>query len=116
MKKAFIGIVSLAIVAGIIWYATRQVQDAPALQAPPKPEPVAEAPEPVTEKEAPRKQGVAYIKPEEIPAGWEDFYEQSQMTKLNRVTPYMNQPILSEDIYAFFKAELFNREHWDVTR
>ena len=57
-----------------------------------------------------------YEKPVRTPQGWDDFYDLNQMDKLNKITPYMNDTTLSPDIFAFFKAEIFNRNHWDVTR
>lgn len=55
-------------------------------------------------------------KPEDVPLPMKGFYEWSQMKRLNEVTKYMEKKNLNPELLNFFKAELYNREHWDVTR
>lgn len=67
--------------------------------------------------EVARVQSRYYVKPEEPPAFFEEFYEWSQMQRLNKVTEAMHRKEpMDAALYAFFKAEMFNRDHWDVTR
>lgn len=114
MKKTVL-LVTLLIIAGLaVWYLINNRPAAEPIES--RTEPVATV-EPTNDNEQPRTRGARYVCPEEIPAGWGLFHEESQMTRLNRVTEVMNarQP-MDPELYAFFKAELFNRDHWHVTR
>ena len=64
----------------------------------------------------PRTQSKSYVKPGTVPQGYETFLEQNQMKRLNQVTETMRQSDLPSQILGFYKAEIFNRDHWDVTR
>lgn len=64
----------------------------------------------------PFAQSLYYTPPEKLPAGWEDFRSLNQMEQLNRVTAAMENHKLAPDILAFLEAEIFNRNHMDVTR
>ena len=68
------------------------------------------------EKPKPRPQSKFYVKPDKAPLGYEEFYELNQMKRLNQVTESMKNKDLPKQIQNFYKAELFNRKHWDVTR
>ncbi len=63
-----------------------------------------------------RPQSKFYVKPDKAPLGYEEFYELNQMKRLNQVTESMKNKDLPKQIQSFYKAELFNRDHWDVTR
>ena len=67
-------------------------------------------------EDAPRPQSRYYAPPAEVPMAFRDFYAMSQMKRLNAVTAKMEDGDLPPATLAFFKAELFNRNHWDVTR
>jgi hypothetical protein len=54
--------------------------------------------------------------PRKMPVGWEHFLTLKPGEQLNRVTAAMENHALSADVLAFFEKELFNRQHWDVTR
>lgn len=115
MKRTIISIIILAVVGLGVWYVihnreaveptdntTGQVvdNDQPDIADEQKPSP-----------------STQYVKPERVPAGWGLFHEESQMTRLNRVTEVMNtRKPMDPELYAFFKAELFNPDHWAVTR
>jgi hypothetical protein len=116
MKNIAIVVIVVAILAGAGLYF---MSSKPKTPKPPKTDSntsdqtVVEPPK----KPEPRKQSKYYKKPELAPAMWEDFYELSQMKRLNRVTKEMGKTApMTPEMYAFFKAELFNRDHWDVTR
>jgi hypothetical protein len=64
----------------------------------------------------PNMQSPHYTPPEKLPAGWEDFLSLGEMEQLNRVTAAMENHSLAPDNLAFFEAEIFNRNHMDVTR
>jgi hypothetical protein len=51
-----------------------------------------------------------------LPKGWEDFRKLREIGQLNRVTSAMENRTLPFDLLAFFEKEIFNRQHWDVTR
>jgi len=53
---------------------------------------------------------------ETLPVGWSDFRTLTEQDRLNRVTAAMENHTLPADVLAFFEKELFNRQHWDVTR
>jgi len=53
---------------------------------------------------------------ETLPAGWQDFRTITEQERLNRVTAAMENYTLPADVLAFFEQEIFNRQHWDVTR
>jgi hypothetical protein len=53
---------------------------------------------------------------EKLPKGWEDFRKLREIGQLNRVTAAMENRTLPADLLAFFEQEIFNRQHWDVTR
>ncbi len=53
---------------------------------------------------------------ESLPKGWEDFRKLREMAQLNRVTAAMENYTLPADVLAFFEKEIFNRQHWVVTR
>jgi hypothetical protein len=56
------------------------------------------------------------IPAEKLPAGWQDFRTITEHERLIRVTAAMENHTLPADLLAFFEKELFNRQHWDVTR
>ena len=53
---------------------------------------------------------------EKLPAGWQDFRTITEQERLDRVTAAMENHTLPADVLAFFEKEIFNRQHWDVTR
>jgi hypothetical protein len=53
---------------------------------------------------------------EKLPKGWKDFRKHREIGQLNRVTAAMENRTLPFDLLAFFEQEIFNRQHWDVTR
>ncbi len=65
---------------------------------------------------------ISYVPPlaatpvEKLPKGWEDFRKLREIGQLNRVTAAMENRTLPADLLAFFEKEIFNRQHWDVTR
>ncbi|OVE77493.1 hypothetical protein BVX99_02550 [bacterium F16] len=129
MKKNVIIVIIVAVMAGVGWYGYQQKQKrrqemaekptngiTPPRVDPGKNEGAGEPVEPVTK---PRPQSAFYKAPNEeaIPPGWEDFYELSQMEKLNKVTRQMHRKRqMDSELYNFLKGEMFNRNHWDVTR
>lgn len=116
MKNIVIVVIVVAIVVGGAFYFTANKPETP--ETPKNSDNTGDQTVMDTPKTPkPRKQSKHYLKPEDTPAMWENFYEQSQMKRLNRVTKQMEvkEPMALE-LYAFFKAELFNRNHWDVTR
>ncbi len=56
------------------------------------------------------------IPAEKLPAGWTDFRTLTEQERLDRVTAAMENHTLPADVLAFFEQEIFNRQHWDVTR
>ena len=60
--------------------------------------------------------GTAVIPASKLPAGWQDFRTIPEQDRLNRVTAAMENYTLPADVLAFFEQEIFNRQHWDVTR
>jgi hypothetical protein len=62
------------------------------------------------------KAGVAVIPSEKFPAGWTDFRTLTEQERLDRATAAMENFTLPADLLAFFEKEIFNRQHWDVTR
>jgi hypothetical protein len=72
--------------------------------------------EPGTAGPAPRRQSRFYVKPPEVPAAFRGFGEWSPVDRLNAVTAQMENKNLPPAVLDFFKAEIFNRQHWDVTR
>jgi hypothetical protein len=60
--------------------------------------------------------GNAVIPAEKLPTGWQDFRTLTEQERLDRVTAAMENHTLPADLLAFFEKELFNRQHWDVTR
>jgi HEAT repeat protein len=64
----------------------------------------------------PGQAGNAVIPAEKLPAGWQDFRTITEQERLDRVTAAMENHTLPADLLAFFETEIFNREHWDVTR
>jgi hypothetical protein len=60
--------------------------------------------------------GNAVIPAEKLPAGWTDFRTITEQERLDRVTAAMENHTLPADLLAFFEQEIFNRQHWDVTR
>jgi len=53
---------------------------------------------------------------EKLPAGWQDFRTLTEQERLDRVTAAMENHTLPADVLAFFEKDIFNRQHWDVTR
>ena len=114
MKKTIISIIILAVAGVGVWYVIHNQQSAEPTD---DTEQGVDNDQQVTADEQQPSPSTQYVKPEQIPAGWGLFYEESQMTRLNRVTEVMNtKKPMDPELYAFFKAELFNRDHWDVTR
>jgi HEAT repeat protein len=64
----------------------------------------------------PGQAGTGVIPAEKLPAGWTDFRTITEHERLNRVTAAMENHTLPADLLAFFEKEIFNRQHWDVTR
>jgi hypothetical protein len=60
--------------------------------------------------------GTAVIPAEKLPVGWTDFRTITEQERLDRVTAAMENHTLPADVLAFFEKEIFNRQHWDVTR
>jgi hypothetical protein len=54
--------------------------------------------------------------PRKMPVGWEYFLTLKPGEQLDRVTAAMENHTLPADLLAFFEKEIFNRQHWDVTR
>lgn len=121
MKRVLVVLVSTGIVAGVTWYLSRQPRQADPVSVRSGNggigERVGEGDRPEEPGETILAQSRYYEEPKTAPEGWESFREESQSRRLARVTEAMHdrEPIDAE-LYAFFKAELFNRDHWDVTR
>jgi hypothetical protein len=64
----------------------------------------------------PGQAGAGVIPAETLPVGWQDFRTITEQERLDRVTAAMENHTLSADVLAFFEKEIFNRQHWDVTR
>jgi hypothetical protein len=64
----------------------------------------------------PAQAGTAVIPAENLPVGWQDFRTITDQERLDRVTAAMENHTLPADVLAFFEKEIFNRQHWDVTR
>jgi hypothetical protein len=64
----------------------------------------------------PAQAGTAVIPAEKLPVGWTDFRTITEQERLDRVTAAMENHTLPADLLAFFEMEIFNRQHWDVTR
>jgi hypothetical protein len=64
----------------------------------------------------PGQAGTGVIPAEKLPAGWQNFRTLTEQERLDRVTAAMENHTLPADVLAFFEKELFNRQHWDVTR
>jgi hypothetical protein len=64
----------------------------------------------------PGQAGTAVIPAEILPVGWQDFRTITEQERLDRVTAAMEKHTLPVDLLAFFEQEIFNRQHWDVTR
>jgi hypothetical protein len=75
-------------------------------------------PEVVPDVETPLPESVRPdgVPAETLPVGWQDFRTLTEHERLNRVTAAMENHTLPADVLAFFEKELFNRQHWDVTR
>ena len=56
------------------------------------------------------------IPAEKLPVGWQDFRTITEQERLDRVTAAMENFTLPADVLTFFETEIFNRQHWDVTR
>jgi hypothetical protein len=56
------------------------------------------------------------IPAETLPVGWQDFRTLTEQERLDRVTAAMENFTLPADVLTFFEKEIFNRQHWDVTR
>ncbi len=64
----------------------------------------------------PGQTGAGVIPAETLPAGWQDFRTITEQERLDRVTAAMENHTLPADLLVFFEKEIFNRQHWDVTR
>jgi hypothetical protein len=64
----------------------------------------------------PGQAGTGVFPAEKLPVGWTDFRTITEQERLDRVTAAMENHTLSADVLAFFEKEIFNRQHWDVTR
>jgi hypothetical protein len=64
----------------------------------------------------PGQAGTGVIPVEKLPAGWTDFRTLTEQERLDRVTAAMENHTLPADVLAFFEKDIFNRQHWDVTR
>jgi hypothetical protein len=111
----------MAAAAGIVAFTIirTRVPDV-ASREPGKPLPVNQTPVVVRVPNAatnqPGQAGTAVIPAEILPVGWQDFRTITEQARLNRVTAAMENHTLSADVLAFFEQEIFNRQHWDVTR
>jgi hypothetical protein len=85
-----------------------------------KPVPVIQTPVvagvPAAATNQPAQTGTDVIPAEKLPVGWTDFRTITEQERLDRVTAAMENHTLSADVLAFFEKEIFNRQHWDVTR
>ncbi len=120
-RNRLLPLVLLAAAAGIVAFTiirTRapglarraSVVSVPVIQSPV----VAGVPDAATNQPGPAGTGV--IPAEKLPAGWQDFRTITEHERLIRVTAAMENHTLPADLLAFFEKELFNRQHWDVTR
>jgi hypothetical protein len=64
----------------------------------------------------PGQAGTGVIPVETLPAGWQDFRTITEQERLDRVTAAMENHTLPAYLLVFFEKEIFNRQHWDVTR
>jgi hypothetical protein len=85
-----------------------------------KPVPVIQTPVvdgvPAAATNQPGQVGNAVIPASTLPADWQDFRTITEQERLDRVTAAMENHTLPADLLAFFEKEIFNRQHWDVTR
>ncbi len=63
-----------------------------------------------------KRESLMYDPPESVPEQLEGFYEWPQTERLNKITEHMSERDLSPEIIDFYKREICNRAHWDVTR
>jgi hypothetical protein len=120
-RNRFLLLVLLSAVAGMVFVTVIRTR-APdvASREPGKPVPVIQTsvvdgvPTAATNQSG--QAGTAVIPAEKLPAGWTDFRTITEQERLDRVTAAMENHTLPADVLAFFEKELFNRQHWDVTR
>ena len=87
MKKiSFIAVIILVLGCGLFFLLRDDGNDKPAPDKQPTQEVANSAKKPVLNR--------FYEKPVRTPQGWDDFYDLSQMDKLSKTTPYMNNPSL----------------------
>jgi hypothetical protein len=114
--------VLLAAVAGIVSVTIirNRAPHAEPSREPGKPVPLSQMPVvvgvPADATNQPGQAGTGVIPAEKLPAGWQDFRTITEQERLDRVTAAMENHTLPADVLAFFEKELFNRQHWDVTR
>jgi len=107
--------------AGIVAFTIIRTR-APGLvrREPVEPEPVIQTPVvesvPAAATNQPVQAGTVVIPAETMPVGWQDFRTLTEQERLNRVTAAMENHTLPADVLFFFEKEIFNRQHWAVTR
>ena len=110
-----VGVVILGVVSVLRKGAPRPVIASPPV-APPSPSAVANAPAISNSAPVSVVPPLAATPAEKLPKGWENFRKLREIGQLNRVTAAMENRTLPADVLAFFEKEIFNRQHWDVTR
>jgi hypothetical protein len=109
------GIAILGLVAVLRKGAPRPVA-APLPAVPPSPAAVTSAPAISNPAPVSVVPPLAATPAEKLPKGWENFRKLREIGQLNRVTAAMENRTLPADVLTFFELEIFNRQHWDVTR
>jgi hypothetical protein len=120
-RNRLLPLVLLAAAAGIVAFTIIRTRTSDvASREPVEPVPVIQTPVvagvPTAATNQPAQTWTAVIPAEKLPAGWTDFRTITEQERLNRVTAAMENHTLPADLLAFFEKELFNRQHWDVTR
>jgi hypothetical protein len=120
-RNRFLSLILLAAAAGILAFTIiRTRTSGVASREPGKPVPVIQTsvvdgvPTAATNQSG--QAGTAVIPAEKLPVGWTDFRTITEQERLNRVTAAMENFTLPADVLTFFETEIFNRQHWDVTR
>ena len=111
----------MAAAAGIVAFTIIRTRTSDEISREPgKPLPVIQTPVvagiPAAATNQPGKTGKVVIPASTLPAGWQDFRTITEQERLDRVTAAMENHTLPADVLAFFEQEIFNRQHWDVTR
>jgi len=120
-RNRLLSLALLAAAAVIIFFTVLRTRT-PGVASHEPVEPVPVIPTPVVEGEPDAatnqlgQAGTAVIPAEKLPVGWQDFRTITEQERLDRVTAAMENHALSADVLVFFEKEIFNRQHWDVTR